>query len=165
MKEEIQATSTQRSQRVDNRLTNLELSQKNATSEITTKLDIYTKKDDTHYNVMLTDLAQIEDLSIRVKNNGRRIEDLTATVTSEINKTTTIFNTKFDEVKTTLATTADTVTEFKASLRQVEANSGMIREMQHAMDTIQSRLNTLEAEKLSTLERFALQQARMDRIE
>ena len=126
---------------------------------------MYTKKDECHYNEMLTGLAQLDDLSTRVRNSGRRIEDLSATLTCEINKTTMIFNTRFEEVKSTLAATSDMVTEFKTSLRQVEANSMMIRDMQLAMETMQSRLTTLEAEKLSTSERFAHQQARMDRIE
>ena len=81
-------------------------------------------------------LAHLDELSIHVNSTGRRIEDLSASLTLEIGETTAAFGSKLEEVHTTLATTSNTVAEFQSSLRQVEANTSAIREMQTAMESM-----------------------------
>ena len=77
---------------------------------------------------------------------------MSSTVTDELGRYTATFDRKLDNVRNTLENTSANIDRIQVSVRQVEANTALIHEVQAAMTGMQSRLSTLEAEKLSTAE-------------
>ena len=165
MKDDLNQTVSNTARRLDTKFTTLETTYKESMTEIGLKLSVITKKEEIHHSELVDGLAQLEELKNKVNSTNRRMEDLSITVTDELGRYTATFDRKLEDVRTTLENTSVTIDKIQVSVRQVEANTAQIHEVQSAMTSMQSRLCTLEAEKLSTAERFALQRARIDRIE
>ena len=149
MKDDLNQTVSNMARRLDTKFTTLETTHQESMTEIGLKLSVITKKEEIHHSDLVDGLAQLEELKNKVNSTNRRMEDLSSTVTDELGRYT--FDRKLEDVRTTLENTSVTIDK--------------IHEVQSAMTSMQSRLSTLEAEKLSTAERFALQRARIDRIE
>ena len=165
MKDDLNQMVSNTARRLDTKFTTLETTQQESMTEIGLKLSVITKKEEVHHNELVDGLAQLEELKNKVNSTNRRMEDLSSTVTDELGRCTATFDRKLNDVRNTLENTSASIDRIQVSVRQVQANTALIHEVQAAMTGMQSRLSTLEAEKLSTAERFALQRARMDRIE
>ena len=164
-KEEITGNTNSAVGRLDGRLTNLEVTHKEISSELSTRLSISAKKEEENHTELLENLALMEELKTKVHSTGRRMEELSSNMTSELSRNKANIDVKFKEICATMNETSTTLTSFKSSLKQIETNSSAINEMQLAMAGMLNRLTTLEAENLTNMEKFSLHRARMDRLE
>ena len=164
-KEEITSNTNMAVGRLDSRLTTLEVTHKEMATEVSTRLSVSSKKEEAHHMELLDNLSLMEELKSKVHSTGRRIEELSSSMTLEMSRNQENFDGKFEEIKGTMRATTNTLATVQSPLKQIETNAAAINEMQTAMTGMMDRLSTLEAEKLTNTERFTLQRARMDRLE
>ena len=93
------------SEKIETKLAALDQSHREANTELSIKLSVLTKKEDTHHNELTVGLAQLDELRTKVTTTSRKMEDLTETVSTELARNTMATDRKFEEIRTSMDAT------------------------------------------------------------
>ena len=83
-KDEITNNTNAAIGRLDSRLTTSEVTHKEITTELTARMSVFSKKVEAHHLELLDNLTMMDELKTKVHSTGRRMEELSTSMTREM---------------------------------------------------------------------------------
>ena len=112
--------------KVETKLTTLDINQNEMANEVTVKIGVLSKKEESHHHELVAGLAELDDLKSRLNASNRKIGHLEDTMSGEIMGASNASDKQFENMRQMMEERQLAIVKLQTSIQLIEDNSAKI---------------------------------------
>ena len=102
LKNELSTNLSVAMSKVETRMTTFDINQKETANKFSVKVDVLTKREESHHQELISGLDQMDDMRNRLNASNRKIEEMSDMMTSEITREAKVSDKKLQGMRCTM---------------------------------------------------------------